>query len=477
MSDRFLDYEINRNVNKDTFQYTISQLPVNLLDFALISNMRHRAYGFRIYGSEDCLDKCCLNNLARRELWRILFNIQQNLIANRRLSIAPTYVEETQFLDSFQETFKSRFGAIEKTNVIEEFNHAWDFTVSPFVIENVTLRLNGSIIEAVFDRHKVKNPNRVILRDSVTYEQFDWQSITGYPKIEGSNWVMPVGIQMPSVYVTDPTTYKAHLQHYDYVIVDIPDIKDLDLQQVVVFHPDTLQILPFVENPYRVTDSTNVEKIRLIFYVWTLGKPEFDQDIYDMVEAEFYKLYDSLSLYERTEIEIPATIYIDQRDNLDCGTDLTNLSQETTDLAWTTITEARYGMLRYLEIYNEHDNEGDVDPSYKVKTSGKPYGKRYKIRHYYKVNPLLNEHLMTHSLEEIRRAIVAKTAATIELESCHCVCATNTYITKMQTSYTKTYVTAMGSVGSDLLYGNKHGDMVFADVIERLSKSPRGIVL
>lgn len=477
MSDRFLDYEINRMVNTDVFQYTVGQLSVNLLDFALISNMRHRCYGFRIFGSDECQDGCCLNDLARRELWRILFNIQQNLIANRQLTIAPTYVEETTFLDPIQETFFGRFAALEKTNVIEEYNHVWDFDVDPFVLRDVTLRLNNSLIEAVFDRNKVRNPLRVMLRDSETYEQFDWQARAGYPKVEGDNWVMPVGSQMSTNYVNDPTNYKAHLQHYDYVIVDIPNFEDVTLDQVVVFHPDSIQILPFAEKPYRVTDMNNVEKIRLTFYVWTLGKPEFDRDRYDMVEGEFYKLYEQLSLYERTEIETPATLYIDQKEVVDCDTDDTNLSQEVTALAWTKIIESRYGIIRYAEIENLNEDAGDVLPDYRLKTSGEPYGKRYKIKHYYRTNPLTNEHLSTHSLEEIRRAIVAKTAATIELETCNCTCASNDYIHKMQESYVKTYSNPMGMQWADMRYGHRHGDFIFADVIKRLSTNPRGVIL
>lgn len=476
MSDRFDNYNINRKVEEESFQLVINELPVNLLDFALISNLRHRVYGFRLFGTNECLDGCCLNDLARESVWRHLFGVQQYLISNKRIAIAPMYIEETAHFDRDATTFFTKFAALSATNIIETFEFITNLTINPFVQEDVALSINGSYIEARFDRSKAPNPEKVILRDHTDYTQFEFQAVAGYPKKEGSNWVMVVGNSMEQSYATDPTT-QVDLQDYEYVVVDIVNDATLDLTKLVAFHPNSDQVLDFAKPPERVVvgDTTY---IRFWFYVWTLGRPEFKDKYIDMVEAEFFKIYDSIPLYKRVEEEQIATLYVDQSTELDYACDVTtsDLDLETTSSAWIKIVNKEEGIVRYTEIYNT--TEPPADPVYKVKTNGQPYGRRYKIKHYYKVDPFAEEGLILYSLEELRRAIVAKVAATIELEACNCVCASNDYIKAMQAEYTTEYISSVsGSLAVNYYYGRRRGDLIFAEVLKNLAFRPKVLVL
>ena len=363
MTDYFDAYRVNSRI--DTLDVEVNKLPVNLLDFALISALRHRAYGVRTFDDESCTQYCTLNSRARQDIWRMLFNIQQNVIGKKRTYAAPTYVSETQVIDPSATVFYARFGSIESVNVTEELSFVTNLDVSPFVLHDVHLQMDptSSFVEAHFDSTVAKNPHKVILRDTNTYEQFPWQEQPGYPTKNGFNWVMPVGNSLSDI------TRLASIQDYEYMIAEIDEISGISLDDLVVLHPGSQQILPFAKAPERVLYG-GVWRWRFWFYAWTLGRPEFDDSI-DLVEGEFEKLYDVLELYRRTEVHKPGIVYIDDDDEPCNATPLTD--EEETMIV--KIVSGRSGALKYGEVSGTY-------PSYKY-SSMSTQGDRYKVKYYY----------------------------------------------------------------------------------------------
>lgn len=452
MSDYFDSYAINQNIVGDA-RLAVNQIPVGLLDFALISNLRHKAYGVNVYGTEeDQCAQCCLNDHARQSIWRILFSIQQNIMAKKKITAGPAYFQENILIDHNATTVQTGFGAIEKVDVKPQFNFLVNLYLSPFIVNDVTVQDNSGTPEILFNSTIVGDPERVIPRDSENYAQFPWSRLGGnYPVKDGYDWVMPC-TNLTSDYLDGTKTVS--LQHYDYMIAETEVISGVNLSDLVVFHPNTYQILPFAKEPEEVV-SDGVLKWRFWFYAWTLTKPEFDGNPPDLVKGEFYKLYDLLELYEKTEIEAESTIYIRSYKN---HCDIT--TEVKAQAGSTEIIDSFSGMVRFQEDVNSI------------------YGRRFKFGLYYKVNPLTYEHIFQHSTEELKRAIVAKAAATINLDDCGCAWPSGDergdYITQMQKHYTKEYVSPVtGAVAINYMYGNKHGDMLFAEMMNKITFRPK----
>lgn len=453
MSDYFNSYAVNQNIIGDS-KLAVNQLPVSLLDFALISGMRNRVYGVRVFGDEECGDAtCCLNDVARQSIWRILFNVQQNLMARKRITAGIAYFQETKLIDSLTSVIRTSFGAVEKVDVKQEFVFVANLMLSPYIVEDVVLQTGTNGVEAVFSSTIVDNPNRVILRDPQTLEQYSWDrsySLAHYPARDGYEWVMlcPQHIQVDD---------QLSLQHYDYMIAELDVVSGISIDDLVVLHPSTYQILPFAKPPEEVI-SDGVMKWRFWFYSWTLTKPEFDNDPPDLVAGEFHKLYATLELFRKTEVEAVPYAKVQSYENC------TNEMEIKTVNGSCEIIDSFAGMVKFTEIAND------------------TIGKRYNLHYYYKVNPLSVENIFMHSTEELKRAIVAKTAATIDLESCGCLLPQegnplSNYITKMQQTYTKEYISPItGAVAVNYLYGNKHGDLLFAEMMKSLTFRPKGFM-
>jgi len=466
MSDYFNAYALNRRFTVANVEMTANQLPVNLLDFALISQMRHRVYGVRIFGIDADEEGTFLTDNARNEIWRTLFNVQQNLLAKKRITAAPIYLTETTLLNPSSRAFTARFGAIESANVVETLTLVTNLTLSPFITSSVTLTDAGDFVEARFDKTLVLNPQRVMLRHATTHAQMPWQLRAGYPQIDGDDWVMACGDTVTSDGISTV------LQDYEYMIAETAAVDGVDIDDLVVLHPNSQQILPFAKPPEVVGDNW-----RFWFYSWTLSKPEFSRDMVDLVEGEFYKLYTSLPLYKRVESEELATVYIQPVFNAGSTTPM----EDTTALAICRVIDHQAGVLQYGEVV-EVTPETDP-PTYKYNLVGSPYGKRYKIKCYYKVNPDYEGGLLNISTEEVRKAIVAKVAADIPIELRTRYWGTvldghEDYITQMQKKYTSEYISPVsGALAVNLKYGSKEGDYIFAEMLGNLSFRPRGLML
>jgi len=457
MTDFFDAYSINKRVNKKEFELAINQLPVNLLDFALTSGLRHRVYGVRIFGSEDCSTSCCFNAQARRSVWQLLFNIQQFVMAHKRMAAGPLYIKETQYLDKATKVWQSKYSEIEKINVIEEYSFVDNLILSPFIVQpvNIIKKANG-LYEAHFSSSKAANPNTVILRDAETFSQYPWEKdLLEYPTQNGYEWVMPIGTALDAPLLDDTREYA--LQDYEYMFAVIRPKAGVTLENCVVFHPNSQQILPFAKPPEEIIEDGEI-KWRFWFYAWTLGKPEFDNDEIDLIDGEFYKLYNILELYERKEVEKLGSILYTE--NQECDE---NPAYKQVDNVRFRIREKRIGIITY--DYPKSGNTYVLD-------GNRPYQTTY----YYKTNPVLENNLFLNSVEEMRRAIIAKVAATINLESCLCHCdeERKDYLTEMQKVYTNQFGNSLtGSYGINYKYGHRHGDFLFEEMMKNLKSSTK----
>ncbi len=470
MTDFCDTYSINHRLSNSTFELAVNKLPVNLLDFALISGMRHRVYGARILPDEVC-EAGCLNQLARQELWRILFNIQQMLISQKHFIAGTAYIHESKFIDHATRSFHTKFPSLESVNVIEQLTFLVNLHISPYIIHDVEVVLDATSTfwEAHFNKTLAQNPKEVMLRDFDTDEQFDWQEVSQYPDSNAYDWIMPIGNAM----TTSNTDYaaggskQAALQHYELMMAEIPTISGTSLDDIVALHPNSNQILPFAKPPEEVIVDGEI-KWRFWFYSWMMGRPEHSGETLDLVAGEFYKLYDTIELFVRSEVTQNGLIHYRKiKDNCLAGfPEYTYASQATP----FTLLDPESGAVTYDSIAD--------DISYV------PH-QRYRSEVYYKINPFQDTLLFSNAIEESRRAIAAKTAATINLESCGCKPKIFTnpgegldFIAEMQKDYTIENISALtGSVAVNYRYGHRHGDFIFAEMMDRIQIRPRVFVI
>lgn len=467
MSDYFDGYNVNRHFSLPGISLGINVLPVNLLDFALISCMRQRVYGAKIFGSTTCEDACCLNDCVREQIWRHLFGVQQHVMAKRRITAAPAYITEDISIDDRAMSLMTKLGFIESVDVTETLQFLEVALISPFVINDVEIIQNPTtnVWEAYIDRTLAPNPFTTMLRDSDTYEQFPWNSDVVLPSEDGFNWVMecPSGISA----LAGDSDRSAALQDYELMYAEIDEPSGVSIGDVVALHPRSSQILPFAREPERVV-SEGIWRWRFWFYSWTMGKPEFSGEILDLTGAEFHKLYHDIELFQKVETETPATVYIDPDIYEVCASGLEPM-EDSTELALCRIKNAENGLLQFREV------EAEDSGGYKYLTSPAP-GWRYKIGVNYKINPEIG--MFDISTEEVRRAIVAKAAAALTLESCFCDCNSNSYISEMQVSFNEEKINPFtGSVAINTKYGHRLGDLIFAEMLNELKLKQKGVYI
>lgn len=473
MSDYFDAYNVNRNFNLPNLSLRINELPVNLLDFALISCMRHRVYGAKIFGSTTCEEACCLNDCARGQIWRLLFGVQQHVMAKRRITASPAYITEDVSIDDRAMSFMTKLGWIESVDVTESFQFLETAFISPFIINEVDVIQNPStsVYEAYLDRTIALNPLATMLHsvadlyDGVSYELFPWNSDQVRPSEDGFYWVMECPDTVGAL-VADPDR-SAALQDYELMYTEIDEPSSGEIEDVVALHPRSNQILPFAKEPERVL-SQGTWRWRFWFYSWTMAKPEFNNEILDLTTSEFYKLYHDIELYLRVETTTPATVYIDP-DLYEVPTTGLEPMTDSTELALCRIKNAEHGLIQFREVELEEDG------TYKYICSAAA-GWRYKVGVNYKINPEAG--MFNISTEEMRRAIVAKAAAGITLESCFCDCHSNDYISEMQTSFTDEKINPFtGSVAVNTKYGHRLGDLMFAEMLNELKLKQKGVYI
>lgn len=472
MSNLFRGYLFTPAADEEDLMWFLNFLPVKLIDFAVLSNLEARAYGVKTYcdtcrDDSDCPERQWLNQCARDHVWDILVSVQQNLMALKRVTLGPTYHTETALWYPGK-MLQTKFPYIESINVQPVFTELDVVSVSPFIATSLTTNATANFVEAKVPLDVVHNPVDVVMREeSMQFNATAWHmripldSQWGYPFKNATDWTyaMQKDVNLAS---------DLNAQDCNYVFVDIDPVADQVISDIVFMHPEQDQLIPQVLPPQTIV-ATN--KWRYWFYYWTLKRPEFADDKVDLtLEKEFDKFYDELRYGIIEEETAPATILLKPTDC--CTTSFEDVER----LAMGNIYEGEQGVV-YFESARENT---DTDPvTYErlcYDCSGLCDGHPYKIRFSYKTNPY-HYGMYIAGIEQMRRAIVAKVAANLPLETCNCSLIEGSYIDRMREELPQVVYQPMMQPMFYTDVGWRRGDREFAHAMNNLSIKKRSVLL
>lgn len=457
MTDRILPGNLATQAYYSDLISFANQLPVNLLDFAQISNMRGRAY--RVQGVDDpeCWQRTTLNQCTRNHIWSQLIAVQQTLYGLNRFVAAPIYYSEVIPWERGMRV-STTLPFITDVNVAMDIEKLGSVSTSFFIQENLTLNDNGSFIEASVDSSLVANPRRMVFRESNTNENATWyqthhqQDQNGYPYLDTGNWVVALGNTVGSAGVT------LHGQT-DIVTLSYqpPEAERGNWDAFVVLHPGSYQVLPMAK-PITVVDEGTVDETWTIYlYAYTLKRPDYADEQSSLLTNNFDHFYDSVDYgFKRVTNQIGSLHYVDY-DSWDIEIDG---STHETGNALVSIEDPLQGVLKVDEVALKEST------TYTRMTPTHTQEPRW-VRIYYKSDPGAFGQ-MGGSYEGLKYAICAKVAANLPVESCglELLYAEREmdFIADMQQTFPTTIFTLTGAVDK---YDpeNKKGDREYEEFL------------
>lgn len=269
----------------------MNDLLVTKETFAKITCMDGMAFGVNTF-CNPC--EFYLRSCQRRHLGHSLVPAQQLVEQKLGYSLMTEYHYQ-EFLWNGTDRLQLPLDTI-AINVKEKITKiGGSYTVSPFVLENISTQIIDSQTVYVLDKNYVDNPGSVTLRDVDTDNPVIPLSIAGYPKRDSfRNWLIPVEDDSPDV----------NVQHCKYMFASIPTPACGGTFHAV--YPGTTdEIIPFGKSSTVIGGNT-----LYWFYTWSLVDHDFaEDDRIDLVAGEFYKLLSSVE-FICSEDQVAAPIVV-----------------------------------------------------------------------------------------------------------------------------------------------------------------------
>lgn len=397
--------------------------------FGEISCMDSSVFGVKTScnSCEDALAPCLRRSLAEKL-------IENQRLAENELGYALSeqyHVEEIRW--NGNNRYALKYKGVSDINVAQsETSLGSDFSVSPYLFENVAVSTVDEFHIVTIDGDMVDNPGNILIRNSATGGVILQDgNAKSYPQRNGSgDWLIAIDTPNDDVPLVD-------IQDCKYFAVSVPTF-DTD-GEIIAVHPGTNEYIPFAKEPIVIGGNTIYW-----FYCWSLIDPSFrmDDEI-DLLAGQFYKVMQKIGFVSLTEISAPAKII------------WSDLSETTDDL---TAKQYLDNIVRIDRLTNSCISTPDCSDIHPI-----------KIVIYYKTDP----ELLGINTDSISDAIAALSASMLPFTSCGCEAPKTGYIYTMQKPYADIKINQVtGDTFSPVKFGNRHGEMYFWSIISR-EKSPR----
>lgn len=440
-----------------------NQLAVTLDDFAEMACLDERAFGMRSFrgrvADEDTAD---LNLCMRKHIWRLLYAIQQEVEITLRWNLGPRYhCEDHVYVPGNRLVLK--YGGIEAADVkelIEDEPLLAPVPIQPFIAQHIDLRAEGNVTEALLPRSLVPNPRMIQFHDADTLSVIKQQERNGYPRLVTIGTEQMWAFAMFNGVMPDRDVHALHAE-LTYIDVDMSGVSNPD--EIYPVYPGTLQKVPVVRRELLGTGET-----RLWLRLRNLLDPAFDDDIMDMRGNNFYMLLQTLEFKRFTQTVQYAQI---------TSPDTDYPGDVAVTEAVVRVIDARTGVVAIEEAVITRDETGAVtEITYPAVSSLDP-ATACKVRVWYKTNPHACGSAHAAAVENIRRAIILRTAA--ELPSNQCGPEANpVFISEQQSELNNvSYNSFTAETVVKYRYGNKRGQMAFSDILTTVPRANKSVLI
>jgi hypothetical protein len=433
---------IPTNKTQDEIDTMMNNLMVDLQDFSSIACLEGRAFGVEIY-NEKC-DTFNINTCMRSRMIEGLISSQETTEKKLGYSLTPRY--ESYKIDSQRWVEKHQLKrGIESVNVVQATTSVDGFAAQTinYYVDSGTVVDAGSYLYVDFNRDLVWNVDDIIIRDSDGDRILIDDTVSNYITVVGDNWRIKLTSNQTNA---DDTVYA---QDSRFMVVEFTPPTLDNGGTLYPVYPDTNQIIPCA----RAVETLDNDDVRYWFHPWVLvDERRFSDTDIDLLSGEFYKLLQEIEFKEFYEsTQYPVVKY------LDCdGAYQTATSQYVR----VEITDSPRGILAIdLDYWLINDRPSD-------------YYDFESVTVYYKTNPDLigfDGEEMTVSI-----AIANLTAAELPLKMCKCEIDKG-FIFEAQRSFGSKFVMIDGTEKQNIRYGDKVGQKVYFDYIDRLPKKRKRV--
>lgn len=387
------------------------------------------------FGAKTSCDSCDfpLQSALRRALISDL--ITNEALTEREIGfdLSKRYHVEEIMWDGRQRIQLSRFG-ISEINVKEAITELGTFSISPFVATDIVpaqdmvmgdyyITVPGNVVD---------NPANVIIRNLPAEGggAIEQEIQHGYPRRDGTDWLLSIGNKNPSA---------VNIQHCKYMVLSVNDEDIICTDgEIYAVKPEDGSYIPFVKT-VEITGG-----VMYFFYAWSLIDPAFAEDEkIDLQAGQFWKLCTQIDLECSKSIEaLPKVMR-----NFSTCEDLFPFEEED-------------GLI----ITQINDNIIDIRATCCGNFTAYCKAHPIKIVISYRTDPAL----LKIDLGNLAKGIVYLTAAELPFGVCNCEPPKYGFVATAQKSYGDLKINqATGSETYVMKYGNKYGQLVYAEAIQK----------
>lgn len=439
-------------------------LAVSYQDFARRSSYFARLYGVLTGSDEGDKDAetFIVNACLRRALASSLFQVQTMTENQIKYNLSTRYhVEELPWLEEGK--FRTRWPGVVGMNV----KRAWysidsceKLLISPYIEENVYVSPDTEFPTVEVDASVVLDPDEVILREVDTNRKLHYlTSPDDRPYRQDGMWVYKIDTQKS----TWTAGTEINAQHKQLVYIDLPPTTIPTGGVAEFVYPGTNQIIAQA----KTSESLDNGDTRYWFFNYTLVRPEFTERVVNFEQAEFYKLYEYISLKYWIEETIVAEILVgegnDQQTFTFDPTDTTNPQPFTIVMASGQhgIYHINYDMYDFAKVADVVPDFSTIDPT------------TIKVKVYYKTDPTALPAKYQNQVPQIMDAMMYKIAAELPVDDCGCETKRG-FIFAQQRAYADSYSNPFtGTEITRFNYGDLHGQVRYAEVMGSILHYPR----
>lgn len=435
--------------------------------------------GDRLFGlvtnckRETCQNTCetVLNGCARKNLWQYAYMVQQELEATLHWTLSPRYIRETLPWDGHSR-LQLTFGGVEELFRTETATIVdSDIIYNPYVDQTTVLAVPGqSYTEVLISQSYLSMPEGVMMRNPATGKSWAYSEIPGYPELRTVGPDKFWAIAIPGQFATAGDTVDILDCKWGYI--DTTDF-DPDIEcdgELAIVYQDSVQKIP-------------IEKIvgdRWYINHRYMVRVEYQGDEIDLTKFQIHKLYDVVDVGcfdEACELITIRKKCVGTVMECACEPDTVPCEIVEAD-ACATVVNSKAGIIEITEVEVITDDNGDpvLDasgcPTFRQKTDCAEcaYYQPYEVIVPYKTNPAQSGISNTSAVETLRQAIAARVAAEVNLVDCGCNVECG-FFKAMRVETNTTIFSQSGATVVALRYGNKIGQMRFAEAIENVPRN------
>lgn len=433
--------DFDQSLSQTQVDHIINSLLVNPHTFSDIACLDGRVYGVTT-ACQEC--DLTVNYCLRNSLARILQAAQLKAEHDLGYDIFPQY-RKHRVRVGYSGKIQLPHRDISAINVEQGFSVIDGYeglAILPFVQEDITIQEENGVCVAVFSASLVPNYKHATIRDenNVVYLHQEKQ---GYPKKINGNWHVPImGLASPCT-----SSLMFHIQHCQLIRLQFttPECEGV----IKPVYPGTQQIIPTVK------EETVGDDTVFWFNAWALALPDFMDDGINLVDGEFYKLFDAIDIgcfYDAPKSPVLTVIGLD-----DCVYTFTDSENAPS----VQIIDAENGVVYFDSKIMECCN-GNVH----IQTCN---GRRYPayVEIWYKTDPTMNK---DYNVGAIKEAIAQWAGAELPTTACECSMDKG-FIFQAQTAFAIEHRNAFtGEVSREITYDSIYGRKRYNELLKDVKK-------